>query len=147
MMLHNNSGPEDEEELISYLQRRGSATLSGSSTWKIRTNELAQHEFRRERRAAAAAIAARKLSYEDLLSSEDGNQQQFPVCLNALSYSSASSSSSSAASSSPLGQDFKQQKRMHGPGTELEQSAQRHMYGPEFLPYAHSGPVEAGLHK
>lgn len=64
-MVHNDSSPEDD--LISSLERHGTSTFSASSTWKIRTNPLAQDDIRRERRAAIASgkLKCRRLSYDD----------------------------------------------------------------------------------
>ncbi|KAG6589372.1 hypothetical protein SDJN03_14795, partial [Cucurbita argyrosperma subsp. sororia] len=64
--LPDDSPPEDD--LISSLHRHGTATFSASSTWKIRTNELAQDEILRERRAAMGVgkFMGRRLSFDDV---------------------------------------------------------------------------------
>lgn len=124
---------QPEDDLISSLNRHGTP----SSTWNIRTNQLAHDEIRRERRAAIASgnFKARRLSYDDTLDTDflhgdyfndflhdqilapsihssdsaEEKAEQVPVCLNALSYSSASSSSSSSSSGSFLPLQMKEQ--------------------------------------
>ncbi|TYJ98442.1 hypothetical protein E5676_scaffold350G00430 [Cucumis melo var. makuwa] len=54
---------QEEDELISSLNRHGTPP----SNWKIRTNQLAYDDIRRERRAAIASgnLKGRRLSYDD----------------------------------------------------------------------------------
>ncbi|KGN63472.1 hypothetical protein Csa_014116 [Cucumis sativus] len=59
------SQQEEDAELISTLNRHATP----SSSWKIRTNQLAYEEIRTERRAAIASgnLKARRLSYDDAI--------------------------------------------------------------------------------